>query len=397
MKNSPTEYLEGKDFSLVLGGPFFQLLKRIHLSGKGLELVKLRIIVLALFAWLPLLLLSILNGQAWGDSLNLPFIEDLDVHIRFLVALPILIFAELLVHQRISIVVKEFQERNLIPESDISKFHHAISSALRLRNSSIAEIAIVVLIYGIGYQLVWDQTAGIDSSAWYSDQALGKGNLSLAGIWFRYLSLPVFQFLFVRWYFRIFIWARFLFQVSKIKLRLLPTHPDDVGGLGFLANSIFALMPLAFAHGVLMAGLISNHIFQEGASLLDFKVLIIVVVVLVICLIVLPLFFFSSQLSEAKRKGSMEYGRFASEFVREFDDRWLKKKGTVDDSRMGHDIQSLADLANSFNVVEKMQFAPITKSNFIILVVVTIAPVLPLVLTMMPLAELVKMLSGVLF
>jgi hypothetical protein len=397
MKNSPTEYLEGKDFSLVLGGPFFQLLKRIHLSGKGLELVKLRIIVLALFAWLPLLLLSILNGQAWGDSLNLPFIEDLDVHIRFLVALPILIFAELLVHQRISIVVKEFQERNLIPESDISKFHHAISSALRLRNSSIAEIAIVVLIYGIGYQLVWDQTAGIDSSAWYSDQALGKGNLSLAGIWFRYLSLPVFQFLFVRWYFRIFIWARFLFQVSKIKLRLLPTHPDDVGGLGFLANSIFALMPLAFAHGVLMAGLISNHIFQEGASLLDFKVLIIVVVVLVICLIILPLFFFSSQLSEAKRKGSMEYGRFASEFVKEFDDRWLKKKGIVDDSRMGHDIQSLADLANSFNVVEKMQFAPITKSNFIILVAVTIAPVLPLVLTMMPLAELVKMLSGVLF
>jgi hypothetical protein len=397
MKNSPTEYLEGKDFSLVLGGPFFQLLKRVHLSGKGLELVKLRIIVLALFAWLPLLLLSILNGQAWGDSLNLPFIEDLDVHIRFLVALPILIFAELLVHQRISIVVKEFQERNLIPESDISKFHHAISSALRLRNSSIAEIAIVVLIYGIGYQLVWDQTAGIDSSAWYSDQALGKGNLSLAGIWFRYLSLPVFQFLFVRWYFRIFIWARFLFQVSKIKLRLLPTHPDDVGGLGFLANSIFALMPLAFAHGVLMAGLISNHIFQEGASLLDFKVLIIVVVVLVICLIILPLFFFSSQLSEAKRKGSMEYGRFASEFVKEFDDRWLKKKGIVDDSRMGHDIQSLADLANSFNVVEKMQFAPITKSNFIILVAVTIAPVLPLVLTMMPLAELVKMLSGVLF
>lgn len=397
MKNSPTEYLEGKDFSLVLGGPFFQLLKRVHLSGKELELVKLRIVALAMFAWLPLLLLSILNGQAWGDSLNLPFIEDLDVHIRFLVALPILIFAELLVHQRISIVVKEFQERKLIPDSEINKFHNAISSALRLRNSFIAEIAIVVLIYGIGYQLVWDQTAGLDSSAWYSNQALEKGNISLAGIWFRYLSLPVFQFLFVRWYYRIFIWARFLFQVSKIKLRLLPTHPDDVGGLGFLANSIFAFMPLAFAHGVLMAGLISNHIFQEGAMLLDFKVLIIVVVVLVVCLIILPLFFFSSQLSEAKRKGSMEYGRFASQFVKEFDDRWLKKKGTGDDARMGHDIQSLADLANSFNVVEKMQFAPITKSNFIMLVVVTIAPVLPLVLTMMPLSELVKMLSGVLF
>lgn len=392
-----SEYLEGKDFSLVLGGPFFQLLKRVHLTGNGLELVKLRIIVLALFAWLPLFLLSMLKGQAWGDSLNLPFFEDLDVHIRFLVALPLLIMAELLVHQRISIVVKEFQERNLIPESEIGKFHIAISSALRLRNSFLAEIAMVVLIYGIGYQLVWNQTAGLDSSSWYSDQALGKGNLSLAGIWFRYLSLPIFQFLFIRWYYRIFIWARFLFQVSKIKLRLVPTHPDDVGGLGFLANSIFAFMPLALAHGTLMAGMISNHIFQEGASLLDFKVQIIVVVVLVICLVILPLFAFSSQLSEAKRKGSMEYGKFASRFVQEFDDRWLKKNGSVDGSLIGHDIQSLADLANSFNVVEKMQFAPITKSNLIMLVAVTLVPVLPLLLTMMPLSDLLKMLSGVLF
>lgn len=397
MKNSPKEYLEGKEFSLVLGGPFFQLLNRVNLSGKGLELVKLRIIVVAMIAWLPLFLFSMLKGQAWGDSLNLPFIEDFDVHIRFLVALPILIFAEILVHQRISIVVKEFIERNLIPESEIDKFHKAIGSALRLRNSFIAEIAIIILIYGIGYQLVWNQTAGIASSSWYSSPELGEGNLSLAGIWFRYLSLPIFQFLFVRWYYRIFIWARFLYQVSKIKLRLVPTHPDDVGGLGFLANSIFAFMPLAFAHGVLMAGMISNHIFQEGASLLDFKVLIIVVLVLVLCLVILPLFFFSSQLADAKRKGSMEYGKLASRFVQNFENRWVKKKGTADDSLLGHDIQSLADLSNSFNVVEKMQFAPITKSNLIMLIAVTIAPVLPLLLTMMPLAELVKMLSGVLF
>ncbi|MDI1323978.1 MAG: hypothetical protein PSV36_14600 [Algoriphagus sp.] len=396
MKNSPAEYLEGKDFSLVLGGPFFQLLKRLHLTGTGLELVKLRIIVISLVAWLPLLLLSMLNGQAWGDGLNLPFFEDIDVHIRFLLAVPIMIVAELLVHERISIVVKEFQERNLIPESEISKFHNAIASALRLRNSFIAEISIVVLIYGIGYQLVWNQTAGLDSSAWYSEQALGKGNLSLAGIWFRYLSLPIFQFLFLRWYYRIFIWARFLYQVSKIKLRLVPTHPDDVGGLGFMANSIFAFMPLAFAHGTLMAGMISNHIFHDGATLLDFKVLIIVVVVIVICLFILPLFVFSSQLSEAKRRGSMEYGKFASRFVQEFDEKWLKGKKPSDNSLMGNDIQSLADLAQSFNVVEKMQFVPISKSNVIMLVAVTIIPVLPLVLTMMPISELVKLLSGLL-
>lgn len=393
----PSEYLEGKDFSLVLGGPFFQLLNRLHLTGKALELVKLRTIVLSMLAWLPLFLLSILNGQAWGKNLNLPFIEDLDNHIRFLVALPILIIAELLVHQRIAIVVKEFQERNLIPVSATRQFHNAISSALRLRNSVIAEVVMVVIIYVIGYKLVWNQSAALNTSAWYSESALGKGTLSLAGIWFRYISLPIFQFLVLRWYYRIFIWARFLFQVSRIKLNLVPTHPDDVGGLGFLTNSVFAFMPLAFAHGVLVAGMISNHIFHDGATLLDFKILIIIIVLLVLCLVILPLFSFSSQLSEAKRTGSMEYGKLATRFVQEFDARWMKGKGPVDNSLIGHDIQSLADLANSYNVVESMQIVPLTKSNVIMLAAITVAPILPLLLTMMPLSELIKMMSGLLF
>ena len=46
------------DFSLVLGGPLFQLLRRAHLSDDALMLVRQRIIVIALFAWLPLLVLS---------------------------------------------------------------------------------------------------------------------------------------------------------------------------------------------------------------------------------------------------------------------------------------------------------------------------------------------------
>ena len=83
MKKS--EYLEGQDFSIVLGGPFFQLLNKAHLTGNALELVKKRIIVIAMITWLPLFLLSMLKGEAWGDGTNLPFVQDLDVHIRFLV------------------------------------------------------------------------------------------------------------------------------------------------------------------------------------------------------------------------------------------------------------------------------------------------------------------------
>ena len=71
-------------------------------------------------------------------------------------------------------------------------------------------------------------------------------------MWYGYVSLPLFQFLLMRWYFRLFIWTRFLWQVSRLDLSLVPTHPDRVGGLGFLANTVYAFPPLAVAHGALL-------------------------------------------------------------------------------------------------------------------------------------------------
>ena len=56
------------DFSVVLGGPLYQLVRRAHLSGDALELLRRRVTVISLFAWLPLLVLSALGGRAWGTA-----------------------------------------------------------------------------------------------------------------------------------------------------------------------------------------------------------------------------------------------------------------------------------------------------------------------------------------
>jgi len=148
---------EPQDFSLVLGGPLFQLLRRSHLSGDALELVRQRLIILSLLAWLPLLVLSALEGQALGGSVAVPFLRDVDVHIRFLVALPLLIVAELVVHQRMRFVVGQFLERNLIPESALGRFEAAIASALRLCNSVLAEVLLIAFVYVVGVLLIWRQ------------------------------------------------------------------------------------------------------------------------------------------------------------------------------------------------------------------------------------------------
>lgn len=394
---NPSESPDLKNFSLVLGGPFFQALRKAHLTGNALELVKKRTLIITLIAWLPLMLLSLLSGQAWGSSVELPFIEDLEVQVRYLVALPLLVIAELMVHERMRAIVNQFQERNLIPQSALAQFNQSIASAYRLRNSYVAEALMVILIYIIGYNVVWEKSMAVEATTWYSKNNEGTQQLSAAGLWFRFVSLPLFQFLFLRWYYRIFIWARFLFQISKIKLRLVPTHPDHVGGLGFISNIVFAFMPLAFMHGSVLAGMIANHIFHEGTTLLDHKIEIIVIVVIVLLLVMVPLLAFSSQLADTKRSGAMRYGKLAVHYGHNFETKWFQNTEAQEELLGSNDIQSLADLQNAFEKITQMSMVPITRGDIILLVLTTLAPVAPLLLTLMPVDEILKLVMGVFF
>jgi len=398
MKKTIENLDKSTDFSLVLGGPLFQLFRKAHLTGDALELLQRRILLISLIAWLPLLVLSALEGQALGGSAAVPFLLDLDIHIKFLFIVPLLIISELVVHQRMRFVVKQFLERNLISESALPRFNAAIASAFRLRNSVLAEVLLVAFVYGVGVLIIWRHYTALATATWYAVPT-GEGlKLSFSGVWYGHVSLPIFQFLLMRWYFRIFIWMRFLWKVSRIDLSLVPTHPDRVGGLGFLSNTVFAFTPLAVAHGGLVAGNIANRIFYVGATLLQFKAEIAVLVLFVLCMVLGPLLLFAPQLAEAKRKGNREYGTLAERYVREFDTKWLRGGAPADEPLVGSgDIQSLADLSNSFEVVRTMGIAPVTKQAIVQLVVATLVPVVPLALTMMPLEELLKKLIGIVF
>ncbi|HYV03136.1 MAG TPA: hypothetical protein VFB82_01035, partial [Blastocatellia bacterium] len=114
---------ESEDFSLVLGGPVFQLFRKAHMTGDGLELVRRRVLAIALFTWLPLLVLSLVGGQAINQAIGIPFLHDIEVHVRFLVALPVLIGAELIIHRRISPLMRRFTERQIVRAEDLPQFN----------------------------------------------------------------------------------------------------------------------------------------------------------------------------------------------------------------------------------------------------------------------------------
>ena len=384
------------DFSLVLGGPLYQLLRQAHLSDDALQMVRRRMLVAVLVTWVPLLLLSALERHLRGGA-TVSFLDDVEVHIRFLVAMPLLIVAELVVHRRLRPLLQQFLERKLIPDEEMPRFDAAIAAAFRLRNSVLAEVMLIALVYTLGILVIWRHYMALDIATWYATPSGDGTDLSLAGMWYGYVSLPIFQFLMVRWYFRLFVWTRFLWQTSRIRLQVVPTHPDGVGGLGFLSNAVYAFAVLAVAHGALLAGPLANRIFFAGAALPQFKVEVAVVVVFMLCVVLGPLLLFAPLLARAKRLGLREYGTLSQRYVREFDAKWLRGGAPADEPFVGSaDVQSLADLANSYAVVRSMQIVPITRQAVVGLAVATLAPLVPLLLTMMPLEDLLKKLFALL-
>jgi hypothetical protein len=240
------------------------------------------------------------KATCWLGCVAVPFLLDLEVHVRFLVAIPLLIGAELVVHRRMRFLVKQFLERRLIPENAMTRFDAAIPSVFRLRNSVLAEVLLFAFVYVVGILIVWRHYIALDAATWYATPSITGAKLSLAGMWYGYLSLPIFQFLLCRWYFRIFIWARFLWQVSRINLSLVPTHPDRVGGLGFLSDTVYAFLPLLIAHGALLAGLLGDRIYHLGAKLPDFMLEVLLLVIFLTCVVLGPLLVFAPQLAQAK-------------------------------------------------------------------------------------------------
>jgi hypothetical protein len=384
---------ESRDFSLVLGGPIYQLWRRMRLAGDALELLRRRVIVMVLLAWLPLLVFSIVEGHFWRGTTTLPFLRDFEMHVRLLLALPMLIVAERVVHQRMRPVVRQFIDRGLIPDAARARFDVIVHSAVRLRNSVTAELLLIALVYGVGVLFVWRTRVALNVGSWYGVPMAGKLQPSLAGWWLGYVSLPLFQFLLLRWYYRLFIWARFLWQVSRLTLGFMPLHPDRCGGAGFLATLSQAFSPVLLAQGTLLAGMMSNRIFHAGSKLIAFKMDIFGMVTVMVFAILGPLLFFLPQLAATRRAGLFEIGILAERYTREFDHKWLRGGAHADETLLGTpDIQSLADIGNSFLVVNEMRSVPFTMQTVLQLAVTTLLPVAPLLLTMVPLEELLTRL-----
>jgi hypothetical protein len=388
---------ETADFSLVQGGPLFQLFLRAHLQRSPTDLLARRVVAMLLITWMPLLLFSTLAGNAFR-GLAVPFIYDIGEHARLLLCVPLLLVAEVIVHRRIKPVVRQFLDQGIVAPQDRPRLESVIGSTMRLRNSVVAEVLMLALAVTAG-ALFSNHYVLLDVPTWIAVPVDGRMQMTLAGYWNLFVSLTIVRFLLFRWYFRLLVWCYFLWQVSRhVPLQLNALHPDRAAGLGFLSGSVFALAPLLVAHTVGLSGAIASKILHEGATLPQFKLEILAWLVFLMLLVLGPLCLFMTRLAEARRAGLREYGVVGSRYVAAFRSKWIEGHAAQEEALVGSgDIQSLADLANSFSVVQEMRLVPFGRTMVLRLAIVTVLPLLPLTLTMIPLNQLIDRAVGLIF
>jgi hypothetical protein len=380
---------------LLDGGPTHRLMERIGLLKLRAPELARGALVMALFGWLPLLVLAAIDGHL-TRGVPVPFLFDYGVHARQLFALPLLIVAEVVLGPRLGGAAARFLERGLVKPDEVPRFEQAVAQALRIRDSAVLEIAVLVLAY-VGSFLTLALAFSFQVSRWDLLITPTGPRITSAGIWNTFVAVPLYQFLVYRSLVRLFNWFGFLWTVAGLDLQLVPTHPDRSGGLGFLGGAHRPLGVLAISVGAVLSGRYCTEILQGGSSLAAIKAPIAVFVAIIVLVCLGPLVVFMPQLMAARRRGLVEYGGLAFRYVTEFDRKWLRGGAPAGEELLGSgDIQSLADMGGSFERIEQMRPVPFGLKDVTALVAACLLPMVPVLATAMPIEEVVKIVLKIL-
>jgi hypothetical protein len=79
-----------------------------------------------------------------------------------------------------------------------------------------------------------------------------------------------------------------------------------------------------------------------------------------------------------------------------FHEKWIKSEGEANESPLGNpDMSSLVDLGSSFGVIRGMNIALVSRGQLLQVAVVACLPGIPLLFLALPVAEVVKLLAGI--
>lgn len=379
-------------FSLVAGGPFYGVLRRLGLLGAD-QLTTLRTAaVLALFAWLPPALLAVAQSLVDSGYHGWGYFADLTVPTRYLIAIWAMVATERYADSRFKILGRQFRDAGLLSRDSLPRYEAALAIADRRSSSWIAEgiiLAVAIVHSGVIMRVV----ISLSGSSWEGAMVGGQAQLSWAGTLVRYVSNPLFLFLTLRWIWWFLVWGGLLFRISRLPLRLIPAHPDRAAGLGFLAVYPSVFSGFSFALSCVISSAILKDLTLERrppeivwfaiAAWLTFNLM----------LFLGPLLVFAKPLFAARERALLEYGRMATRQHVTMHRKWTGK--SEDESPADSPaLPSTGELNTTIQSIREMGYTPVNRMAVTQIVIAAGLPLLPVVLTLVPLGNLIKWALG---
>jgi hypothetical protein len=363
---------------------------RVIRTGDHREMT-IRIAVAIAVAWLPLLVLSLVGGDTTGIS---AFLRDAAVHARFLLAVPLFIAADYVVLPRLDSMARYFAVTNLVPPSRRDEYEVVLARSRRLSAGVRPSGMLLVTVYAVVALLA--VAVPKDLLPLWQRGTFATG-LSLAGWWHLAISLPLQLGLLVAWLWRLGVWTYFLWRMAHMGLYLMPAHPDQAGGLQFLAYSPRVFATLALPIGIVVAGTMANKVIA-GASPLGHEATPIVTAAVTLVLFATPPLVFTRALLSAWRAGVYRYGDLAARAGEAFESRWLAEGQRLDDELLERpDFSATTDLYAIATNVYAMRTVIYDIRGLLWVVVATALPFVPIWLTAIPFSAVVNHFVDALF
>lgn len=379
-------------FSPLENEPPLRLLRWLHLVPPDGLAAGRRALFLALLAWLPIAVWAWVSDPVAGADANESLLRHYGVHVRCLVAIPLLILAEPMLHGTARAVGSRLAAGAAVTAAARASFEAATRWVVRLRDSSLPWVLLIGA--AIGWSLADDPEDHADAMAWAID---AHGAIGFGGWWFAWVSRPIFLALLLAWLWRILLVSAWFWRVGRIDLSLVPTHPDRAGGLAFVEKlpGTFALVSVALSS--VLASRWAHEILHHGASLASFRHTLIVFVVVWSLLLLLPLLAVSPALGRVRKEAIAAYSELVGRQGALVHRRWIEGRQVADEPILdAPEIGPVADAAAMYEAVRKMRRVPIGKVSIIGIVLPLALPLLVVAALQIPLKDLLLKLAKVL-
>ena len=372
------------EFSLLEGSPVRRLGARFGLPRGRTGAIRLGLAAAAL-TWIPLLALTAAAGYL-ASGVAVPFRESFGTHARFLVAIPMFFIAEAVFDARVSQAIAALAAGEIVPAAERPRLNDVLRQVARWREAWLIEACVGALTLFV----VWTGVRSDLPRGLVTWRTTAGGELTAAGWWYSLVSFPLFQFFLWRFFAHVLLWCLLLWQLSRLKLNLVATHPDGAGGLGGLGVAQVALCPFLFGISAMLVASYAEELFNGRAELRSAVLHLTYTILGGVAIFVGPLFVFAPRLLEVRQQGVLDYGALAERYVRAFDLKWVRGRTAPEEPLLGSaDIQSLADLSNAFGVIARMRLTPLSMTQFLVIVGAAALPLTPLVLFAVPLDEMI--------